>query len=168
MKKIDILDFNNFVAFEELTNVNVIKINELPFFDETSALTVKVQRGSEELPRVEVAEADAEGSIGGFTIDNNQLIFVINKNMTECDAHDYIVGLMVIYTTKTLCYQGTAATYSMTVRRGCDSRIVSVYEQMSLSELVRLIPTLDSGLAVDITGGYIYEISRDKSVSCTQ
>ena len=87
MKKIDILDFNNFVAFEELANVNVVKINELPFFDETSALTVKVQRGSEELPRVEVAEADVEGSIGSFTIDNNQLIFVINKNIAKDDDY---------------------------------------------------------------------------------
>lgn len=159
-------------SFDEFSNVNVITTIPLPFYVPTTSFSsLSVRRGLEnvEIATIDTnseAAVDSADNIGKVTVNpNNQLVFFVapDKVMNPCMAKEYIVGFIVSYITGKVVYVTPAntATYNVVVERGSDGAFVSSYKQSALSDLMKMIPSLDNTLNVDMTGGYVYKIFRD-------
>lgn len=181
MKRTEILDFNSFSFMQEGTNVNMIFTNPLPFFCpnvSNKSLVIKHQLvkvphapNTTELDSLENTNVMESGGLSEYTYIINQdncLVFIVPKNivLNECMAKEFLAGMLVTYETTKVAYatSGNVSTYNMIVKKGDDGRIVTAYQQISLQELLQLLPNLSNNLDVNITGGYIFEIFRDLCV----
>lgn len=178
MKRTEILDFNSFLTMQEGTNVNMIYTFPMPFFCpnvSNASLTVKHQL--KKVPHApNVAELDGLDNINvstgeGFSEysyvinQDNCLVFIVPKELVanDCMAKEFLAGFVISYETTKVAYATTSnlASYNMLVKKGSDRRLVTAYQQISLQEMLQLLPNLANSLDVNITGGYIFEISRD-------
>lgn len=150
---------------DNLTTVNVITIENLPWADKNLATipnSISVFRFGKPIEQIPYENIDNSDNVDKFSINtNNQLVFFVDNTLVQniYKARMYVWGLVVCYLLKPLKYADAIPTYIM---QSFTSQGLQVSETIAtdLPTIMNKIKCLDKALDIDGNGFYTHILTR--------